>query len=124
MPLLAWAQSEGSASSTYLRSTLRVNAQVAECVSALNRAVRTDPRFDRLIQLDRSILRAKVESQDAIFSMRNPVVVDQTVSIRGSARLRGTYDWHPVRARCGLQGKKVVATSIEPRSPRQPKPMT
>ena len=89
------------------------------CVASLAQEVRRNRRFDRLLQLDSDVLRAQVDVQrhGALFSIAQPVPVEATVTLRGSARARGQWKWQPVITRCGLRAGRVVTTSIEPRTP-------
>lgn len=87
-------------------------------MTALNRNVRRDKRYDRIVHLDRYVLRAHLSNDDDIFGIGQPVRVDATVAIKGSARRRGHWQWQPVMTRCGLKHGQVVATSIEPRADR------
>ena len=89
------------------------------CVASLAQAVHRSDRYDRLLQLDSDVLRAQVDVQrhDALFSIAQPVPVEATVTLRGSARSRGQWKWQPVITRCGLRAGRVVTTSIEPRTP-------
>ncbi|KKB64374.1 hypothetical protein WM40_05425 [Robbsia andropogonis] len=102
--------------------TLPVQDAVSVCIASLNRDMRNNKRYDRLIQLDRYVIRARVQHEDAVFSVVQPVPVDTTVMIKGSARVRGHWQWQPVITRCGLHNGKVVATSIEPRTAPAPLP--
>ena len=99
-----------------------VHDPVSICVASLNRDMRHNKRYDRLIQLDRYVIRARVQHDDAVFSAVQPVPVDTTVMINGSARVRGQWQWQSVVTRCGLHHGKVVATSIEPRTAPTPLP--
>lgn len=110
-----------STSSKHARQAFKVPHDVAECVAALNHAVRTDRAYDRVVQLDRYVLHAQVRHGKSIFSIGKPVTVDTIVSIKGSARVRGRWKWQAVDTRCGLRAGRVIATSIEPRAMR-PRP--
>ena len=111
----AFGQRDTSSSSNkHLRSTLKIPPEVVECVSALNRAVRTDKAYDRVVQLDRYVIHAQVRRGRSIFGIGKPVPVDTVVSIKGSARVRGRWKWQAVDTQCGLRAGRVVATSIEP----------
>ncbi|MGI4855754.1 MAG: BspC domain-containing protein [Janthinobacterium lividum] len=99
----------------YLQSTLHVRPEVAACVAALNHAIHANPHYDRLVQLDRYVIRARVRQADAIFSIAQPVGIDTMVVIKGSARVRAQWAWQPVSTRCGLKAGQVVALSITPR---------
>lgn len=87
-------------------------------MASLAQAVHRSERYDRLLQLDSDVLRAQVDVQghDALFSMAQPVPVEATVTLHGSARARGQWKWQPVTTRCGLRAGRVVTTSIEPRT--------
>jgi len=89
------------------------------CVASLSQEVRHNRRYDRLLQLDSDVLRAQVDVQrhGSVFSIAQPVPVEATVTLRGSARARGQWKWQPVITRCGLRAGRVVTTSIEPRTP-------
>lgn len=88
------------------------------CVASLTQEVRRNRRYDRLLQLDSDLLRAQVDVQQhgAVFSIAQPVPIEATVTLRGSARTRGQWKWQPVTTRCGLRAGRVVTTSIEPRT--------
>lgn len=107
-----------SAAIRYLRSTLHIHNDVAECVASLNRSMAKNRRYDRLVQLDRYVIHASVRHNDQIFSVAKPVPVDTTVTLKGSARVRGQWVWQSVTTRCGLRHGRVVAISVEPRRGR------
>lgn len=109
------AAASSSSALRYLQSTLHVPPAVAACVTALNRAVRADPHYDRLVQLDRYVMHAQVRRADAIFSIAQPVDIDTLVALKGSARVRRQWTWQPVSTRCGLKAGQVVAVAITPR---------
>lgn len=111
-----------AAASKLPSGSLPVHDAVSICMASLNRDMRHNKRYDRLIQLDRYVIRARVQHDDAVFSAVQPVPVDTTVMINGSARVRGQWQWQSVVTRCGLHHGKVVATSIEPRTAPAPLP--
>ncbi|WP_347555261.1 hypothetical protein [Robbsia sp. KACC 23696] len=111
-----------AAASKLPSGSLPVHDAVSICMASLNRDMRHNKRYDRLIQLDRYVIRARVQHDDAVFSPVQPVPVDTTVMINGSARVRGQWQWQSVVTRCGLHHGKVVATSIEPRTAPAPLP--
>lgn len=109
------AAASSSSAMRYLQSTLHVRPEVAACVAALSRAIHENPRYDRLVQLDRYVIRAQVRHDDAIFSIEKPLGIDTLVVLKGSARVRQQWTWQPVITRCGLKAGQVVATSLAPR---------
>ncbi|MGI4981866.1 MAG: BspC domain-containing protein [Janthinobacterium lividum] len=118
------AAASSSAAMRYLQSTLHVRPEVAACVAALGRVIQANPRYDRLVQLDRYVIRAQVRRDDAIFSIEKPLGIDAQVVIKGSARVRRQWTWRPVITRCGLKAGQVVATSIAPRNVPAASPTT
>jgi hypothetical protein len=114
----AASESMPSPSIRYLRSTLHVHSEVAQCVAAVNQAVKANKRYDRVVHLDRYVIHAEVRRRKTIFSVGKPIPVDATISMKGSARSRGHWTWLPVETRCGIRSGRVVAISIEPRLPK------
>lgn len=110
----AWAADARDPYRLYLEKTLHVDSDVTACVLALTRAVKRNPYYDRLLNMDGSVLRARVsDADDTLFSAGQPVAVDKVIRLNGMARQRGSWDWNPVRTRCGLRDGHVVATSIQ-----------
>ncbi|SDV48399.1 BspC domain-containing protein [Chitinasiproducens palmae] len=109
------AEQNSQAYRHYLLKTLKVQPDVAECAVALNKAAARSKRYDRLVNMDRSILRAQISTDDYIFSAGRPVAITKRITMRGKVRLRGSWEWRTVRTYCGVRKGRVVATSIDPR---------
>jgi len=110
------AAASSSAATRYLQSTLHIQPAVTACVAALSHVVQKNPRYDRLVQLDRYVIRARVRHDATLFSIEKPLGIDTLVVLKGSARVRQQWTWQPVITRCGLKAGQVVATTIAPRS--------
>ncbi|KND58537.1 hypothetical protein BVER_03514c [Candidatus Burkholderia verschuerenii] len=93
---------------------LHVPDAVARCVAAFDRWVADAPKYDALIVPDRRVLSAKIDSETPIFSVGNPIPVDQVIVMRAFAKARGTAKWMRVDSRCGVRDDHVVGVSLTP----------
>ncbi|KXU86066.1 hypothetical protein CR51_37965 [Caballeronia megalochromosomata] len=93
---------------------LHVPDAVAQCVAAFDRWVENAPKYDTLIVPDRRVLSAKIDDDTAIFSVGNPIPVDQVIVMRAFAKARGKAQWTRVDSRCGVRDGHVVGVSFTP----------
>jgi hypothetical protein len=98
---------------TYL-TKLHVPDAVVRCVAAFDRWVENAPKYDSLIVPDRRVLDAKIDSETPIFSVGNPIPVDQVIVMRAFAKARGKAKWMRVDSRCGVRDGHVVGVSLTP----------
>jgi hypothetical protein len=93
---------------------LHVPDPVVQCVAAFDRWVEDAPKWDTLIVPDRRVLSAKIDSETPIFSVGNPIPVDQVIVMRAFAKARGKAKWTRVDSRCGVRDGHVVGVSLTP----------
>ncbi|MDR5797402.1 hypothetical protein QCE49_28800 [Caballeronia sp. LZ008] len=93
---------------------LHVPDAVAQCVAAFDRWVENAPKYDTLIVPDRRVLSAKIDDDTTIFSVGNPIPVDQVIVMRAFAKARGKEQWTRVDSRCGVRAGHVVGVSLTP----------
>jgi hypothetical protein len=93
---------------------MHVPESVVHCVAAFDRWVENAPKYDALIVPDRRVLSAKIDSETPVFSVGNPVPVDQVIVMRAFAKARGTARWMRVDSRCGVRDGHVVGVSLTP----------
>ncbi|KNH06160.1 hypothetical protein BRCH_01502 [Candidatus Burkholderia brachyanthoides] len=63
---------------------------------------------------DHLVLSAKIDSETPIFSVGNPIPVDQVIVMRAFAKVRGKAKWLHVDSRCGVRDGHVVGVSLTP----------
>lgn len=95
-------------------SRLHVPESVAQCVAAFDRWVADAPKYDALIVPDRRVLSARIDSETPVFSVGNPIPVDQVIVMRAFAKARGKTKWTRVDSRCGVRDGHVVGVSLTP----------
>ena len=66
------------------------------------------------LQSERDSLSAKIDDDTTIFSVGNPIPVDQVIVMRAFAKARGTAQWTRVDSRCGVRDGHVVGVSLTP----------
>ncbi|BAN25364.1 putative uncharacterized protein [Caballeronia insecticola] len=93
---------------------LHVPEPVVQCVAAIDRWVENAPKYDTLIVPDRRVLSATIDSETPIFSVGNPIPVDQVIVMRAFAKARGKQQWTRVDSRCGVRDGHVVGVSLTP----------
>ncbi len=93
---------------------LHVPEAVVQCVAAFDHWVEDAPKYDALIVPDRRVLSATIDKRSPIFSVGNPIPVDQVIVMRAFAKARGKGKWTRVDSRCGVRDGQVVGVSLTP----------
>ncbi|WP_244108721.1 BspC domain-containing protein [Burkholderia anthina] len=99
------------------RYLARINVRpvVINCVAEIDRWIRTSAKYDMFLAPDVRLLRAKVRAFRGMEDHANTEpLVDSTVTVRASARLRPRGAWVPVIARCKVWRTHVVSVALTP----------
>ncbi|MCA8024830.1 BspC domain-containing protein [Burkholderia cepacia] len=98
----------------YLAS-INVRPVVINCVAEIDRWIRTSAKYDMFLAPDVRLLRAKVRAFSRIEDRSGSgPLVDSTVTVRASARLRSRSAWVPVAAKCEIWRSHVVGIVMKP----------
>lgn len=91
----------------YLAS-INVRPVVINCVAEIDRWIRTSAKYDMFLAPDVRLLRAKVRACRIEDRSGSGPLVDSTVTVRASARLRSRSAWVPVAPKCEIWRSHVV----------------
>ena len=94
---------------------MNVRPIVINCVAEIDRWIRTSSKYDMFLAPDVRLLRAKVRAFRGMEdrSSSEPMV-DSTVAVRASVRLRPRGAWIPVIAKCKVWRAHVVSVLLKP----------
>ncbi|MBY4868577.1 hypothetical protein DIE14_33980 [Burkholderia sp. Bp9017] len=94
---------------------MNVRPIVIDCVAEIDRWIRTSAKYDMFLAPDVRLLRAKVRAFRGMEDHSNSEpLVDSTVTVRASARLRPRGAWLPVTAKCKIWRAHVVSVMLKP----------
>ncbi|MPV66904.1 BspC domain-containing protein [Burkholderia sp. BE17] len=94
---------------------MNVRPIVIHCVAEIDRWIRTSAKYDMFLAPDVRLLRAKVRAFRGTEGQSNSEpLVDSTVTVRASARLRPRGAWIPVTAKCKVWRAHVVSVMLKP----------
>jgi hypothetical protein len=97
----------------YLRR-MHVPDVVVNCVAAFDNWVRTTPRYDLFVISERRALQAKITSGKEVVRESAESPIDTVVKTPAFAKIRGKYQWVPVKATCSVWHGHVVGLTARP----------